>query len=110
MKTEVKTKSDASAGFRLWKVWALSFGVWSFVCLAYTVTIEQLYRSTGTSVNLWDVLGLQCSQTLTYAPLTPFVFAFANRYPVQRFNWGKRSLLLLGGGLIFTLLHVALRG
>ena len=77
---------------------------------AYTVTIEQLYRSTGTSVNLWDVLGSQCSQTLTYAPLTPFVFAFANRYPVQRFNWGKRSLLLLGGGLIFTLLHVALRG
>ena len=84
--------------------------MWSFVCLAYTVTIEQLYRSTGTSVNLWVVLGLQCSQTLTYAPLTPFVFVLANRYPVQRLNWGKRSLLLLAGGLIFTMLQVALRG
>jgi two-component system, LytTR family, sensor kinase len=104
------TKSDGSGDFRLWKVWALSFGVWSFVSLAYTVTIAQLYRSTGAPVNFLDILGLQCSQTLTYAPLTPVVFALANRYPVQRLNWATRSLLLLAGGLIFTVTQVALRG
>jgi two-component system LytT family sensor kinase len=110
LRDETKTKTDVSAGFRLWKVWALSFGAWSFVSLAYTVTIAQLYRSMGSSVNFLDILGLQCSQTLTYAPLTPFVFALANRYPMQRLRWGKRLLLLLAGGLIFTLVQVALRG
>jgi sensor histidine kinase YesM len=46
---------------------------------------------------------------LTYAPLTPFVFAFANRYQVLRGNWAERSLVLLAGSLVFTVAHVALR-
>jgi signal transduction histidine kinase len=55
-------------------------------------------------------MGLQFSQVLPYALLTPFVFALANRYPVQRRNWWKRVLVLLGGGLGFSLIHVAIRG
>jgi signal transduction histidine kinase len=84
--------------------------VWTFVALAYTVEIYQLYRSTGTPMTFLSLLGLQCSQTLSYAALTPFVFALANRYPVQRNQWARRSLVLLAGGLVFTLLQVALRG
>jgi two-component system LytT family sensor kinase len=56
------------------------------------------------------VLGIQSSVVLTYIPLSPFVFAFANRYQVQRGNWAERSLVLLVGGLVFTVGHVALRG
>jgi two-component system LytT family sensor kinase len=91
-------------------VWALSFGVWTFVALAYTVTVYQLYRSVGAPMSFLSVLGLQCSQVLGYALLTPLVFSFANRYPVQRANWIRSSLLLLVGGLTFAAAHVAVRG
>jgi len=91
-------------------IWALSFGVWTFVALAYAITIYQLYHSTGGSMSFLSVLGLQSSQVFTYIPLSPFVFAFANRYQVQRNNWAERSLVLLAGGLVFTVAQVALRG
>ena len=52
---------------------------------------------------------MQFCQILTYAPLTPFAFAFALRYPIHRDNWGRRSLLYLAGGLVLSVAHVALR-
>jgi len=93
-----------------WLIWVVSFGVWTFVTLADAGSIYELYRSTGGSMHFPNVLGMECSQILTYFPLTPFVFAFAIRYPVQRGNWMRRSLLHLAGGLIFTVAHVTLRG
>jgi two-component system, LytTR family, sensor kinase len=110
VKAEDTTNTDVPRNFRTSVVWALSFAVWTFVALAYAITIYQLYHSTGGSMSFLSVLALQSSQVLTYAPLTPFVFAFANRYQVQRSNWAKRSLVLLGGGLVFTVAQVALRG
>jgi len=44
-----------------------------------------------------------------YAFLTPFVFALAIRYPVQRGSWVRRSLLHLGCGVAFSAIHVAMR-
>jgi signal transduction histidine kinase len=87
----------------------MSFGVWSFVAFAATLTIYQLYRSTGSHMPFVTVLGMQCCEILTYAPLTPFAFAFALRYPIRRENWLSRSVLYLAGGLVFSVLHVALR-
>jgi len=110
VKAKEKRNTDVAGTLRPAVVWALSFGVWTFVALAYAITIYQIYRSTGGSTSFLRVLGLQSSRVLTYAPLTPFVFAFANRYPVQRSNWPERSLLLLAGGLVFTVAEVALRG
>jgi signal transduction histidine kinase len=57
-----------------------------------------------------SVLGLELSQILTYAPLTPFAFVLALRFPVQRENWVRRGLLHLCFGLAFSLAHIALRG
>ena len=90
-------------------IWAASFGIWTFVSLAATATIYQLYRPINGGSPLGHIAGMEFSQILTYAPLTPFAFAFAMRYPVRRANWIKRSLLHLGGGLVFTLGHIALR-
>lgn len=97
------------AGQPAWLIWVASFGVWMFVALVGTGTIYELYRSTGGSPSFLTVLGMECGQILTYFPLTPFVFAFAIRYPVQRDNWLRRSLLHLAGGLIFTVAHISLR-
>jgi signal transduction histidine kinase len=52
---------------------------------------------------------MELCQILTFAPLTPFAFAFATRYPIRRNNWMIRSLLYLAGGLAFTAAHVVLQ-
>src|ERR1017187_3972721 len=75
-----------------WLIWVVSFGVWTFVTLADAGSIYELYRSTGGSMHFPNVLGMECSQILTYFPPTPFVFALAIRYPVQKGNWLRRFL------------------
>jgi two-component system LytT family sensor kinase len=91
-------------------VWEVSFAVWAFVAVAGAGSIYEFYRSTGGSIRFLELLGLECSQTLTYFPLTPFVFFLAARFPVQRSNWLRRSLLYLAGGLAFCIAHIILRG
>jgi len=104
------TEAGVSGSIRAWIVWALSFGVWTFVALAYGLTVFELYRSTRQSMPFLTVLGMQSCQVLTYIPLTPFVFALANHYQLQRGNWVRNSLILLAGGLAFTVAQVAMRG
>lgn len=94
---------------RPWLIWVVSFGVWSLMSLAAGVTIYRLYLATRSPIALTSALGIQFCQILTYAPLTPFAFAFAIRYPIRRNNWMIRSLLYLAAGLIFTAVHVALQ-
>ena len=55
-------------------------------------------------------LAWEFCQVLTYAPLTPFVFAFAIRFPMRRENWVRRSLLYLAVGIAFSVAHLVLRG
>ena len=91
-------------------LWGASFGIWTFVSLAATAAIYQLYRPVNGGMRLGTIAGMEFSQILTYAPLTPLAFTLAIRYPLQRGNWGKRSLLHLTFGIIFTLAHISLRG
>jgi two-component system, LytTR family, sensor kinase len=92
-----------------WLTWAISFGVWSIVALAAGATIFRLEHATRSPMTLTTALGMQFCQILTYAPLTPFAFAFATRYPIRRNNWMIRTQLYLTGGLIFTAAHVVLQ-
>ena len=48
-------------------------------------------------------------QDIIFAILAPLVFVVAARYPVQRPQVTKRSLLYLAGGVLFTIVHVLLR-
>ena len=95
---------------RSWLVWAVSFGVWGLVSLTATVAIAEFYRSRGAPMEWRDTLGMECSQILPYALLTPFVFVMATRYSMQRKNWFRRVILYLAVGLLFTLIHDAIRG
>lgn len=90
-------------------IWAVAFAVWTFISLAATATIYQLYRRFNGGIGLGEIAGMEFSQVLTYAPLTPLVFALAVRYPLQRGNWVNRSLLHLAAGIVFTLVHISLR-
>jgi signal transduction histidine kinase len=88
----------------------MSFGFWTLIALAGSVTMYQFERMHGYQVTFRNMLALQLSQELSYAVLTPFVLAWARRYPVQRGIWGRRVLLYFVGGLAFTAAHVVLRG
>ena len=104
------TNPRLRAGLAIWKLWALNFGVWTFVAMAYSVTIYQLYRSTGIAMTFRSCLGLQSSQVLGYALMTPFIFSLANRYRSRRMSWAARSIWLLLGGLSFAVGHTVVRG
>ncbi len=93
-----------------WLVWVVSFGVWSVVALAGTLTIFKLYRTTQDPMSFKSVLGWEFCQVLTYAPLTPLAFAFALRFPIRRDNWAARSFFYLAAGMAFSVAHIALRG
>lgn len=91
-------------------IWAYSFGFWTFISLAATMTIFQMYRLTNGRMHLGTIAGMEFSQLLSYAPLTPFAFGLAARYPIERSNWKSRTLLHLAAALAFTIFHIVLRG
>jgi two-component system LytT family sensor kinase len=97
-------------GNRPWLIWVVSFGVWTLVALAASGSIYELYRSRGYPMSFASVFASELSQILTYAPLTPFAFALAMRFPIQRGNWARRSLLHLSFALAFSIAHMTLRG
>lgn len=94
---------------RPWLIWVVSFGVWALVALAAGVTVYRLSLATRSPMALRAALALEACQILTYAPLTPFVFTFANRFPIRRNNWKRLTPLYLAAGLAFTAVHVALQ-
>jgi two-component system LytT family sensor kinase len=91
-------------------VWGLSFGVWGILTFFASVWIYQYDRSVGSPMHFWQEISLQLSDVFSYALLTPFVIALALRYPLKKSHWLRPGLALLGGGLLFTLGHVILRG
>lgn len=97
-------------GERPWLIWVVSFGVWTLVAMAATGSIYELYRAQGYPMSFATVFASQLSQILTYAPLTPFAFALGIRFPIQRGNWARRSLLHLSFALAFSIAHIILRG
>jgi signal transduction histidine kinase len=98
-----------SYGQHGWLIWGLSFGVWIFIAFASGFSMYEFQRSLGRYTTLRDELILPLVQSLIFAVLTPFVFHFATRYPVQRENWIRRSGLHLVAAMIFAVIHVAIR-
>lgn len=103
------TASAFSENVRSSRVWAVSGAAWTFIALAGTLTIWQVYRTNDIPMSFSTTLLAELSQILTYVPLTPFAYAFANRYPIRRDNWKRLSLLYLAAGLFFCVAHVTMR-
>jgi two-component system LytT family sensor kinase len=94
---------------RNFQLWTVSFAVWTFVSIAATATVYQLYRPLHSGMDLKTIAGMEFSQILTYAPLTPFAYLMATRFPIQKANWIRRSFLHLCFGLAFTIGHIFLK-
>jgi two-component system LytT family sensor kinase len=91
-------------------IWLWSFAVWGGMAVAAAVWIYQYDRSTGSPMRFFDELPLELSEVFSYAPLTPFVFALALRFPLRRKGWLRPLTMLLGGALLFTFVHALIRG
>jgi two-component system, LytTR family, sensor kinase len=105
-----RTNPLSHIGLNSWKLWALNFSVWTFVALAYAVSVYEVYRSTGMPMDFWSSFCLQSSQVLGFALLTPSVFSLADRLLLRRINWTTSSVWLLLGGLAFSGIHIVIRG
>jgi len=108
-----ETQPDAPPtrmAIRPWILWVTSFAVWTFLALATSGSSYELWKARGYPMTFLSVLASEFSATLTYAPLTPIAFLLALRFPVQRGNWVRRSLLHLGFGVLFCIGHIILIG
>ena len=92
------------------RVWIACIAIWSFVSFAATVTIYEFYRTSGRTTPFATVAGMECSEFLTFIPVTPFAFMLALRFPVQRHNWIKPVLLYSACGLAYNFGHILFRG
>src|SRR5579871_4763662 len=106
----VEDAAFASLPIRPGVIWAASFAVWTLVAMAATVTVYQFYQMSEARMRFGTIVGMEFGQILTYAPLTPLVFTWALRFPLQRDNWKNRSLFYVLAGLIFVLAHLLLWG
>jgi sensor histidine kinase YesM len=70
----------------------------------------ELKRSFGRSANFAAELPQPLVQSLVFAFLTPFVFFFAIRHPIQRENWLRRSAVHLAAAAVFAATQVFIRG
>jgi two-component system LytT family sensor kinase len=91
-------------------IWIYSFAAWSFIAAAATMTVYQFYRLGYGGMHFTTIAGMECSQILSYAPLTPFVFLLALKHPLQRDNWWRRSWLYVAALLAFALVHIVIWG
>jgi len=97
------------AGIRRRTIWMASFGVWAAMTLAASIWIYQYDRAVGTPMHFYEEIPLEASDIFSYAPLTPFVLALALRFPLRRRKWLRPLLVLCGGAVVFTLIHVCIR-
>ena len=88
----------------------MSFAAWVLLSLVATVSVTELYRGQDSGPSFKELAMMEFSQLLPFAPLTPFVFFLAGRYPIRRQIWLRISMLYAAGGVVFTAGHVAMRG
>jgi hypothetical protein len=74
------------------------------------LAVLQIYRIQGSHMGFGESVYMQICQMMPYALLTPLVFALVARYPLRRERWILVLTLYLIGGVIFSVVHVGLRG
>jgi two-component system, LytTR family, sensor kinase len=92
-----------------WRIWAASFGFFWSLLLCGAVSMLSFQRVGGGKFMSEEILILPVIQDTIFAILAPLVFVIAARYPIQRKKRVARSLLYVGGGVLFTLAHVFIR-
>jgi two-component system, LytTR family, sensor kinase len=91
------------------RVWVLSLGFWTVASLSIGASMYLSKLLTGGAPSLETDIAVELCDLLPFAPLTPFVFSFATRFPFTGGNWGRRALTHIAGGSLFAFVHAVLR-
>ncbi len=92
-----------------WRLWAASFTFFWVLCVCGVVSMYPLEKMTGQKPMIEEILVLPAIQDTIFAVLAPIVFVIAARHPIQGQRRVQKTLLYLGGGVIFAVVHVFLR-
>lgn len=86
--------------------WALIIGVWTVPAMLATFETYMFWRMAGHSHPLWRAALMEGSGWLVYALLTPSIFAFGRRRPLQgadgRWNLARHVLAALLAGAAYS--------
>ena len=85
------------------KTFVLAFALWSAIGLMFFAQAYLEYLSYGKSLPIIRTLGWEILGWYLWGILTPFIFAFAKRFPPQ-----KHVVLHVAGVLVFASIHLAL--
>ena len=92
-----------------WRLWAVSFGFFWALYICGVGSMFSFRRVGGTGFMTEEVTILPLIQDTIFAVLAPLVFVAAAHFPLQRPHWMRRSFLYVAGGVLFTIVHVAMR-
>ena len=101
--------SEQPFSLKDWRPWAASFGFFWSLYLCGAITMLSFEHVGGSKFMVEEILILPIIQDTVFAVLAPLVFIIATRFPIQPQNRIRRSLLHVGGGILFTVVHVLLR-
>jgi two-component system, LytTR family, sensor kinase len=100
---------QARFSLRDWRLWAVSFGFFWALYICGVGSMFSFRRAGGTGFMTEEVTILPLIQDTIFAVLAPLVFVAAARYPFERAYRVRHSFLYVGGGVLFTIVHVAMR-
>jgi two-component system LytT family sensor kinase len=93
-----------------WKLWAVSFGLWTAYSLLYSGSIFLWMRSAGHPEPYWGKpMFVPLLNHWINALLTPVVLVLALRHPIRRARWYWALMAHFAGMILFTATHMALR-
>ena len=94
----------------VWKVWLVSYGVWTFIALMSGFSMYRFnHLFWKPSASFWDELKIPLINNLIFATFTPIVLQISLRYPIERSNWRWRSLQYSAGAVVFVAAHSLVR-
>jgi two-component system, LytTR family, sensor kinase len=93
-----------------WKLWAVSFALWTAYSLLYSGSWSLWLRSAGRPQPYWsNHIFVPLLNHWINALLTPLVLVFALRHPIRRARWHLLLVCHFAGMLLFTAAHMAIR-
>ena len=92
-----------------WRLWAASFGFFWSMYVCGVISVLSFQHAGGSKFMVEEYAILPAIQDTVFAILAPLVFVLAAQFPIQRENRIRRALAYLGGGVVFTMIHVLLR-
>jgi hypothetical protein len=106
-----QTTSSAGAARLLRLRWPLVMGVWAVPALLAAFETYMFWRMSGRAYPFWRAVAMEGPAWLTYAALTPLIFALGQRLPLQRPRLGRHAvahlLTALATGVVYAAVATA---